>query len=162
MSQPFDRYPGQPPYGWGPPASGWGAHAPVPPDGWSPYPGAPWPPPPPPRRRRAVLAWTIGGSLLALVVLGVIAVGGFRMGSTQAAGAFAAPTTAPPADWTTVGDDEGFDAYAERCHDGTMRACDELYELAELDEPGGRYAYYGLTCGGRVHPRDVLACTALD
>jgi hypothetical protein len=149
LSQPFDRYPGQPPSGW----------APTPPGAWEPYPAAPWPPP---RRRRAVLAWTIGGSLLAVAVLAVIAVGGFRMGSTQASAAFAAPEAAPPADWTAIGDDEGFDTYAQRCFDGSMQACDELYELAELDEPGSRYAYYGLTCGGRVHPRDVLSCTELD
>jgi hypothetical protein len=154
LSQPFDRYAGQPTYGWAP--------GPVPPGAWSPYAGAPWPPPAPPRRRKAVVAWAIGGSLLAVAVLVVIAVGGFRMGSTQMSGAFAAPPTEAPADWTAIGDDEGFDAYAERCYDGTMRACDELYELAEIDQPGSRYAYYGLTCGGRVHPRDVFTCTALD
>jgi len=128
----------------------------VPPGAWSPYPVAP---PPPQRRRRAVLAWTVGGSLLAVAVLVVIAVGGFRMGSAGLANAVpAAPTTAP-ADWAVIGDDAGLDPYAERCHDGELNACDELYSLAD---PGSDYEYYGLTCGGRVQPRDVQACIFLD
>ena len=155
MSQPFDQYPGQPPYGgWPPPAP-----APVPPGAWPPYYGVPAPAPR--RRKRAAVAWTVGGSLLAVAVLVTIAVGGFRMGSTQMSGALAGPTTSPPADWTVIGDDEGLDAYAERCYDGVMRACDELYSLAD---PGSdfQYQYYGLTCGGRVQPRDVQLCALLD
>ena len=153
MSHPHDRYPGSPPYGaWPPPA------APVPPEGW--FPPSPYGVPPPPhRRRRVVVAWTVAGALLAAVVLGIIAVGGFRMGSGDFAGAFATPSTSPPADWAVVGDDEGLDPYAERCHDGDMRACDELYSLAE---PRSDYEYYALTCGGRVEPRDVQWCALLD
>jgi hypothetical protein len=117
------------------------------------------PVPPPSRRRRVVVAWTAAGSLLAVAVMAIIAVGGFRMGSADLGGALAAPTTAPPADWAVVGDDAGLDAYAERCHDGEMRACDELYALAE---PGSDYEYYALTCGGRVQPRDVQWCGLLD
>ena len=156
MSQPYDRYPGQQPYGGWPPPS-----APVPPAPMGPW-SAPYPygaPPPPPRRRRAVVAWTVAGSVLAVAVLAIIAVGGFRMGSNDFAGAFAAPSTSPPADWAVIGDDEGLDPYAQRCHDGELEACDELYTLAE---PGSDYQYYGLTCGGRVQPRDVQWCQILD
>jgi hypothetical protein len=106
-----------------------------------------------------VVAWTVGGSLLAVAILGVIAVGGFRMGSTDLANAFAAPATSPPADWAVIGDDAGLDPYAERCHDGELTACDELYSLSD---PGSDYEYYGLTCGGRVQPRDVQACIFLE
>ncbi len=153
MSQPYDRYPAPPPdRGWPPPSGS------VPPPGAWPAPyGAP--PAPPPRRSRAVAAWTVAGALLALAVLAVIAVGGFRMGSTEFAGAITAPSTSPPADWAVIGDDEGLDAYAERCHDGALAACDELYTLSE---PGSDYEYYGLTCGGRVQPRDVELCVFLE
>jgi len=106
-----------------------------------------------------VVAWTVAGVLLAVAVLGVIAVGAFRMGSTEFADAFAAPSMSPPADWAVIGDDEGLDAYAERCHDGVMDACDELYTLSD---PGSDYEYYALTCGGRVEPRDVQACVVLE
>ena len=154
MSHPYDRYPGQPPYGgWPPPA------APVPPGQWpgtSPY-GVP--PPPPGRRRRMVVAWTVAGSLLAAAVMAIIAVGGFRIGSTDFADAVAPPSVSPPADWAVIGDDEGLDAYAERCHDGQLDACDELYHLSE---DGSDYEYYALTCGGRVQPRDVVRCVDLD
>ena len=153
MSQPYDRNPGPPPHG------GWPQSAPVPPGAW---PGpSPYGPPPPSlrRRRRLVVGWTIAGILLTVTVLAIIAVGGFRMGSGRLAGAFAAPTTSPPADWAVIGDDEGLDPYAQRCHDGEMRACDELYTLAD---PGSDYEYYALTCGGRVQPRDVQSCRLLD
>jgi hypothetical protein len=143
LSPSYDRYPAPPPYG------GWSA----------PYGAPPPPPPPPPRRNRAVVAWTVAGSLLAATVLAVIAVGGFRMGSAGFADALAAPSTAPPADWAVIGDDEGLDAYAERCHGGAMDACDDLYSLAEV---GSAYEHYGLTCGGRVQPYDVPACTVLE
>jgi hypothetical protein len=106
-----------------------------------------------------VVIWTVAGVVLAVAVVAVIAVGGFRMGSTDFAEAMAGPSTSPPADWKVIGDDEGLDAYAERCHDGTMDACDEL---SYLSEPGSDYEYYALTCGGRVmRPRDVLSCTDL-
>ena len=154
MSQPYERYPGQPPYGGWPPPS-----APVPPGMWSApsYYGAP--PPPPPRRTGAVVAWTVAGVVLAVAVIAVIAVGGFRLGSTDVADSMAGPSTSPPADWAVIGDDEGLDAYAERCHDGTMDACDELYFLAD---PGSDYEYYALTCGGRVAPRDIQWCEFLE
>jgi hypothetical protein len=105
-----------------------------------------------------VVAWTIAGSVLGLVLLGVIAVGGFRLGSTEFAD-LPAPETTAPADWAAIGDDEGLDAYAQRCHDGELDACDELYALSD---PASDYQYYGLTCGGRVQPRDVVACIFLQ
>ena len=154
MSQPYDdRYPAQP-AGYG----GWPPSAPVPPGAWLP----PWPPgypvPPPPRRNRAAVAWTVAGCVLAAAVLLTIAVGGYRLGRSEFA-TMPAAETSPPADWAVIGDDEGLDPYAQRCHDGEMRACDELYTLAD---PGSDYEYYALTCGGRVQPRDVQSCRALD
>jgi hypothetical protein len=155
LTQPYGPYPGPPQGGWPPPAQPPGP----PPGAWPP----PWgygPPPAPSRRnRRAVVGWTVAGVLLAVTVLAIIAVGGVRMGSDRVAGAFAAPSTSPPADWTAVGEDEGLDPYAQRCHDGEMQACDELYTLAD---PGSDYEYYALTCGGRVKPRDVQWCALLD
>jgi hypothetical protein len=76
------------------------------------------------------MAWVAAGSLLAVAVLAIIAVGGFRIGSSGFADAMAPPSMSPPADWAVIGDDDGLDAYAERCHDGAMDACDELYWLS--------------------------------
>jgi hypothetical protein len=151
LSHPYDRYPGQPPYGGWPPPSAPGTW-PAP----SPY---GMPPPPQGRRKRVVVAWVVAGSLLATAVLAIIAVGGFRIGSTGFAGAMAPPSMSPPADWAVIGDDEGLDAYAERCHDGDFGACDELYVLSE---GGSDYEYYALTCGGRVEPRQITQCIDLE
>ena len=104
------------------------------------------------------MAWAVAGTVLAVTVLAVIAVGGFRLGSAGSA-ALVATSAAPPDDWSVIGDDEGLDAYAERCHEGAMEACDDLYALAEV---GSGYEHYGLTCGGRVQPYDVLTCTFLE
>ena len=152
MTHPYDdRYAAPPGYG------AWPDPGRLPPGAWPPPYG--YPPPAPRRRNRAAVAWTIAGALLGLVLLGTIAVGGFRMGSAEITNLPTAPETSAPADWSVIGDDEGLDAYAQRCHDGELNACDELYGLAE---PGSDYEYYGLTCGGRVNPRDVPFCGYLD
>jgi len=111
------------------------------------------------RNRRLVVGWTIAGSVLGVALLAVIGLGAFRIGSTGLPPGAAGPSTTAPADWRGIGEDEGLDAYAERCFDGDMTACDELYSLSE---PRSDYEYYGLTCGGRVQPRDVYACFELD
>ncbi len=154
MSHPYDRSPGQPPYGGWPPPPPPGTQGPWP----ATWPYAP-PPLPPGRRRRLIVAWIVGGSLLAVTVMAIIAVGGFRLGGGPFVDAMAPPSMSPPADWAVIGDDEGLDAYAERCHDGQLDACDELYHLSE---DGSDYEYYALTCGGRVQPREVTWCIDLE
>jgi hypothetical protein len=64
------------------------------------------------------------------------------------------PPSAPPA-----GDDPGLDGYAQRCHDGLLSACDDLYALAP---PMSEYERYAMTCGGRVTALDVPTCEDLD
>ena len=58
-----------------------------------------------------------------------------------------------------LGPDPVLDEYADACFAGEFQACDDLmYESPPLSE----YEEYGLTCGGRVKPYDVMACTDLD
>jgi hypothetical protein len=64
------------------------------------------------------------------------------------------PPSAPP-----VGDDPGLDGYAQRCHDGLLSACDDLYQLSP---PMSDYERYGMSCGGRVSALDVVLCEDLD
>jgi hypothetical protein len=146
---------GSPPPGWYPP-TGW-----YPPHGWHQPPGW-YPPPAPPRRRsRAAVAGTVGGIVLAVALLGVIAVAGFDMGrSIEDLGATSsAAVTTTPADPSTLGDDPGLDAYAQRCHDGEMDACDDLAALSDVMT---RYEQYGVTCGGRIKAVEVFTCTQLE
>ena len=58
-----------------------------------------------------------------------------------------------------VGDDPGLDGYAQRCHDGLLSACDDLYNLSP---PMSDYERYGMTCGGRTDVLTVAACEELD
>jgi hypothetical protein len=64
------------------------------------------------------------------------------------------PPSAPP-----VGDDPGLDGYAQRCHDGLLSACDDLYNLSP---PMSDYERYGMSCGGRVDVLTVATCEELD
>jgi hypothetical protein len=64
------------------------------------------------------------------------------------------PPSAPP-----VGDDPGLDGYAQRCHDGLLSACDDLYSLSP---PMTEYERYGMTCGGRVPVLEEATCEDLD
>jgi hypothetical protein len=153
--------PPYPPPPWGPPGYGppaW-SHGPV-----AQPPGVPFPP----RSRRRTVAWVIGGVVAAAAVLTLVVLAGLRVGRDGApaiaagAGAGAGLTsvsTAPPSEWRELGDDEGLDSYAERCHDGDMQACDDLYGLSDVMS---RYEQYGLTCGGRVKAASLLSCTQLD
>jgi hypothetical protein len=68
-----------------------------------------------------------------------------------------AESTSPPST-APVGDDPGLDGYAQRCHDGLLSACDDLYALAP---PMSEYERYGMTCGGRVPAMDVTSCEDL-
>ncbi|MGY1601118.1 hypothetical protein [Geodermatophilus sp. SYSU D00815] len=138
---------------------------PYPPPGpWPPpygHPPAGWPPaPPPPRRRtRATVVWVVAGSVLAAAVLVAVVIGGRQLGRSQAdLVAPGAVTTGRPAAPTELGDDPVLDGYAQRCHDGTLSACDELFGLAPS---GSAYEQYGMTCGGRVKAYDVSSCTDL-
>jgi hypothetical protein len=67
------------------------------------------------------------------------------------------PTSAPSA--PPAGDDPGLDGYAQRCHDGLLSACDDLYSLSP---PMSEYERYGMTCGGRIAVLDVATCEDLD
>jgi hypothetical protein len=66
--------------------------------------------------------------------------------------------TAPPSA-LPAGDDPGLDGYAQRCRDGLLSACDDLYSLSP---PMSDYEQYGMTCGGRVGAMDVVSCEDLD
>jgi hypothetical protein len=57
------------------------------------------------------------------------------------------PTLAP----TGLGGDPTYDRFARECSGGSMRACDELYDVSA---PGSRYEGFGDTCAGR-QPRDT-------
>jgi hypothetical protein len=63
-----------------------------------------------------------------------------------------------PVDPAGLGHDLTLNAYAARCYDGHMQACDDLYDDSA---PMSRYEQYGMTCGGRVKPFDVDYCTEL-
>lgn len=101
-----------------------------------------------------------------LVVLVVVA--GLNVGHTQATalagggfgpGLGAAPTTAPPSDPAGLGTDTDLDGLARQCHDGSMTACDALFDGSPS---GSSYEQYGMTCGGRVKAFDVAACAELE
>ncbi|MGY1619483.1 hypothetical protein ACI797_22300 [Geodermatophilus sp. SYSU D00691] len=70
-----------------------------------------------------------------------------------------AVSTSPPSSPAGLGDDPGLDGYAQRCHDGLLDACDDLYQLSD---PMSDYERYGITCGGRVAPYAVPYCTQLE
>lgn len=131
---------------------------------WSPPPGAWWPPQPqsPARRRRSrrFVLTVVAGSVLAVLAVAALVVGAFAAGQASASGAAGASVSQrPPVDPTGLGTDPVLNAEATRCHDGTMQACDDLFEQSD---PMSRYEQYGMTCGGRVKPYDVDYCTDLD
>jgi hypothetical protein len=162
--QPPGQATGQPPSGdpWAvsgrPP--GWPGHGYPVPGGWP-----LWAQPAPPVRKRRwpVIAGIVVGVVLVVGVLVSVVVGGYRLGGSAGASAFGgglpAPTTSPPSPAAGLGDDAGLDVYAQRCHEGEMDACDDLYQLSETLSD---YEAYGMTCGGRVKPFDVTWCTDLD
>jgi len=60
----------------------------------------------------------------------------------------ASEPVAPPAE--PLGDSDRLDALVERCADGDLRACDELFYRSELNTD---YENWGATCGGRFAAR---------
>jgi hypothetical protein len=99
--------------------------------------------------------------VLAVAVLVALVIGAANLGRTAATdvGSLPAVPTMAPSDPAGLGDDPGMDGYAQRCHDGTMSACDDLYQVSP---PMSDYEHYGMTCGGRVKPFDVYYCTELQ
>jgi hypothetical protein len=92
---------------------------------------------------------TCGGRVKAFDVAACTDLGGAQPTSRPTS-----PPSAPPA-----GGDPGLDGYAQRCHDGLLSACDDLYSLSP---PMSGYERYGMTCGGRVAALDVATCEDLD
>jgi hypothetical protein len=146
------RAPDQPPV-W----PGYGYHGP---GGWP-----VWPQQAPPvgQRRWPMITGIVAAVVLVVGVLVSVVVGGYRLGGSAGDSAFGggppAPTTSPPSPAAGLGDDPGLDVYAQRCQEGEMDACDDLYRLSETLSD---YEAYGMTCGGRVKPFDVMWCTDLD
>ena len=148
--QPYGSGPAHPAPYWGPPPGPWGA------------------PPPPPRRRwtRRTIALVAGGAVLAAGLVALVVVAGLHVGHAQAESALggigvggAAATTVPPSPPTGLGTDAHLDALAQQCHDGSLLACDQLFDLAPS---GSGYEEYGMTCGGRVKSFDISACMDLQ
>jgi hypothetical protein len=100
--------------------------------------------------------------VLAVVVLGGVITGAVALGRAAGesmAGQPAVPLqTSAPLDAAGLGDDEGLNGYAVRCHDGDMQACDDLYNESEI---GSDYETYGGTCAGRqpATNSDTVYCT---
>ena len=68
---------------------------------------------------------------------------GLCLAVAPVAGAIPAPDPPPS------GGDPGWEALAENCYNGSMRACDRLADqTAAVDAPV--YHDYGFSCGGRV------------
>jgi hypothetical protein len=65
----------------------------------------------------------------------------------------------PPVEPGELGPDPVLDVYAQNCFGGDLQACDDLYYESP---PMSGYEDYGSTCGGRVKPLTVYACTELD
>jgi hypothetical protein len=77
----------------------------------------------------------------------------------ESPGTFAPPgsipeSTEPP---EGLGDDAQLDDLAQECFDGSMQACDDLYDDAE---PGSAYRRYGDTCAGRQPAGTRQYCVA--
>jgi hypothetical protein len=68
-----------------------------------------------------------------------------------------APSGIPPASQqpTGLGSDPALDALAQRCYDGDMQACDDLFDQAPI---GSAYMTYGDTCAGRQQPGTFNYC----
>jgi hypothetical protein len=77
----------------------------------------------------------------------------------ESPGTFAPPgsipeSTEPP---DGLGDDAALDELAQDCYEGSMQACDDLYDQAER---GSDYERYGDTCAGRQPEGTQQYCTA--
>lgn len=63
------------------------------------------------------------------------------------------PAAAPP---DNLGSDPVFDALAQKCYDGDMQACDDLFANSDSNS---LYEAYGDTCAGRQEPGTDTYCT---
>lgn len=54
-----------------------------------------------------------------------------------------------PGDAAALGDDDVQGEIAQRCEDGELRACDDLYQRGQV---GSTYDSYAFSCGGRLQP----------
>ena len=183
--------PGAPPHdvpgygagpGWGPAAPSWSPG----PGSWAGHPVEPFRAPARPadggRGRTALiaLAGAVAGAGIAAVVTSLVFLAGARaMGEeigdrvAEEVGVSGGWSTDPledplpsgPVEQTEpvapgdLGPDPVLDAYAQQCFDGDLQSCDDLFYGAS---PGSGYEEYGTSCGGRVEPGAVWACTELD
>ena len=89
-------------------------------------------------RRRSPASTTIPG-----VTIPGVTVPGVTVPTTGSVVPGVPPATQQPAG---LGTDAALDALAQRCYDGDMQACDDLFLQSELGSP---YHEYGDTCAGR-------------
>ncbi len=164
---------GSHPVGGGQSAYGWAPQAGPPPGTWpQPWPAPVFPGPPVVEPRSAagsplVLSLVALGALLAGGVAGfLIATVAFMaggMGWGTGVGMeeeFLGPVEEFPAVLPgDMGPDPVLDEYADACFAGELQACDDLFYEAP---PMSEYEEYAVTCGGRVKPYDVMACTDLE
>lgn len=68
-----------------------------------------------------------------------------------------APVPEPTQEPTGLGSDPALDALAQSCYDGDMKACDDLYDQADVDSA---YETYGDTCAGRQPTGTLRYCTS--
>ncbi len=179
MTHPYPPDPGTAAGGWTP----WGtwepAVAPVP---------APPPVVPAPAARTGlagaalVAAGLVLGLVLAAVVVGVLVRGaaddagraaGEAMGESMGealygglpadpfavGGTLGAVEQSEPVPPGELGPDPVLDGYAQRCFDGDLQACDDLFTESP---PLSDYEEYASSCGGRVKAWTVPLCTELD
>ena len=162
---------GQPGYGWPPQAAA--PHGAPPPPPWAqqwPTPVFPGPPGLEPRstaKDPLVLTLVALGALLAGGVAGFLIAAvafmsggmGWGMGAGMEEGLLGPVEEFPAVPPGDMGPDPVLDEYADACFAGDFQACDDLmYESPPLSQ----YEEYGATCGGRVKPYSVLACTDLE
>ncbi len=113
-----------------------------PPRGYSDGPGPGSSAPPPKSRRTLVIAIVVAVVAMGAIVVAVLLVN--RLPE---------PTPVVP------GNDEALNSLTQRCFDGDMGACDELFRLSPV---GSVYESYGNTCGGRVPVADVQQRLCVD
>ena len=98
---------------------------------------------------------------IVAIVVAVLGVGAFlvlRGDDDDSATTATEPSNAIPAATESpegLGDDPAFDELAQRCFDGSMESCDELFRQADLDSA---YETYGDTCAGRQEGEALPYC----
>jgi hypothetical protein len=150
---------GQPPYG--PPQYGQSSYGP---QAWGPPGGQP-----PKKNTNTAIVLVVGAVLFLVVIAGGLFFlmragdpgGGAASSDSSSEGAPSGSEHIPPATVTPdgLGNDPELDQLAQDCYDGEMQACDDLYQVAELDP---LYRIYGGTCAGRqdISDADTIFCTS--